>query len=48
MLQEAMRDVATKADIKDAVHSMTVRFGAMLGATTALTIAGVGVLISVN
>ena len=40
----AMNDVATKADIREAVHNMTVRVGAMIGGAVAL----LGVLISLH
>lgn len=45
----AMRDVPSNADIRDAVHTMTVRVGIMVGGSTlALIIAIVGALISLS
>lgn len=44
----AMKDVPSQSDLREAVHTMTVRVGIMIGASTlALIIAVVGALISV-
>jgi hypothetical protein len=39
-----MSDVATKSDIREAVHTMTVRLGAMIAGAVAV----LGVLISLH
>lgn len=40
----AFTDLATKADLKELELRLTMRFGAMLAASTALTVAIVGAL----
>lgn len=45
----AMRDVSSKSEVREAVHTMTVRMGLMIGGSTlALIIAVVGSLISLS
>ena len=45
----AMKDVPSSSDVREAVHTMTVRIGIMIGASTlALVVAVVGSLISIS
>ncbi|HEY0413892.1 MAG TPA: hypothetical protein VGD66_12210 [Allosphingosinicella sp.] len=46
--QHAFDDVATKLDLKELELRLTTRMGAMVGASTALTVAILGALISLH